>query len=78
MMTLDQYLKTNSMTETALAKAVGVTQPYIWRLRRNLRRASPDVAKRLEKATGIPAEKFVFAKVKPEAAKSDTQPGAAA
>ena len=43
-MTLDKLLRTTAWTETTLAKAVGVGQPTINRLRTKRRTASPQLA----------------------------------
>lgn len=77
-MTLEKYLKQNELKDGDLAVRVGVSQPCIYRLRKGYRRASPELAKKLEKVTGIPAETFVFAKVKPEPKRKDRAVGAAA
>ena len=50
-MTLDKLLRTTAWTETTLAKAVGVGQPTINRLRKKRRTASPQLALAIEKAT---------------------------
>lgn len=59
-MILDQYMKLTGITETALAERVGVSQPHIGRIRKGERRPSPELAKRLEAVTNIPADKFIF------------------
>jgi transcriptional regulator with XRE-family HTH domain len=57
---LDQYMTENNISASELARRLGVTQPYASRLRRGVRRASPEMAERLEALTGIPREQFIF------------------
>lgn len=76
-MTLDEYIRDKGVTEAELAGQVGVTQPYIGRLRKRYRRASPEVAKKLEKVTGIPAETFAFAKTVKEPTRAEKAQAAA-
>jgi transcriptional regulator with XRE-family HTH domain len=59
-MTLDKHMTDHKMTDAKLASMVGVTQPHIWRIRNRKARPSPDVAKRIEDATGIPASDLIF------------------
>lgn len=51
------------LNDAKLAEIVGVTQPHIWRIRNRKARPSPDVAKRIEGATGMPASDLVFAEL---------------
>ncbi|WP_158235395.1 helix-turn-helix transcriptional regulator [Caulobacter sp. FWC2] len=53
----------HKLTDAKLAEMVGVTQPHIWRIRKRKARPSPDVAKRIEGVTGIPASELVFVDV---------------
>lgn len=62
-MTLDQHMHAKGLTDAKLAEMVGVTQPHIWRIRNRRARPSPDVAKRIEVATGVPASDLVFAEI---------------
>ncbi|PIB94582.1 hypothetical protein CSW62_06570 [Caulobacter sp. FWC2] len=62
-MTLDQHMTDHKLTDAKLAEMVGVTQPHIWRIRKRKARPSPDVAKRIEGVTGIPASELVFVDV---------------
>lgn len=59
-MTLSEFMKQSGLTDAKMAAKVGVTQPHISRLRRGDRRASPELAKELERETGIPAAQFIF------------------
>lgn len=59
-MILDRYMRENAVADSDLARLIKVTQPYIGRLRRGERRPSPEVAKRLEAHTGIPAAHLIF------------------
>lgn len=62
-MTLDEYMGDRKISDTAMAALVGVSQPYIWRIRRGERRPSILVAFRIEEATkgAVKAASFVMA-----------------
>lgn len=62
-MTLDQHMTDRKLTDAKLAEMVGVTQPHIWRIRKKKARPSPDVAKRIEGVTGIPASDLIFVQI---------------
>lgn len=64
-MTLDEYMRDAGLTETALAKQVEVSQSTIWRIRNRKRRPKVEIAKRIEKVTGIPAADLVLADIAP-------------
>ena len=64
-MTLDHYLSSKGISDAQLAEAVGVTQPHIWRIRQRYARPSPDLARKIEAETGIPASDLVFVQVIP-------------
>lgn len=51
-MTLDEYLRTNGISEAAFAAAIGVTQPTVHRYRRGLRVPEPEAMRRIRAATG--------------------------
>lgn len=51
-MTLEEYMKLEGLTETAIADRVGVSQPHIGRIRKRQRRPSPELALKIESLTG--------------------------
>lgn len=59
-MTLEQHMRDNGLTDAALAAKVGVSQPTIWRIRNRKRRPNVEVARRIEKVTGIPAADLIL------------------
>jgi transcriptional regulator with XRE-family HTH domain len=51
---LKEYLEHNDMAEKDLAKKLGVSISYVSMLKRGERRPSPELAKKIERVTGIP------------------------
>jgi len=52
-MELSEYLQRKKLTVTAFAKIAGVPQPTVWRiLNGKINNPSPNIAERIEKATG--------------------------
>lgn len=51
-MKLAEYLEKNDITTTDFAERCELSQPYIWQIANGQRRPSPDVAERIELATG--------------------------
>lgn len=49
------------LTDAALARKVGVSRPYITRIRQGERQPSLGIAAKLADATGLPATTFVKA-----------------
>lgn len=56
---LHTFMRVAGLTDQALAEQVGVSRPYIARIRSGKRQPSLDVAVRLSVATGLPAEAFI-------------------
>jgi len=48
------------MSDKELGQKVGISRPHASKLRRGVRGITPDMAKRLEAVTGIPAERLIF------------------
>lgn len=59
---LEKFLSGNGLSEAEFARTIGVSQPYMNRLRRGVRSPSLKLALRLEEATGIPAGQFLQAR----------------
>jgi transcriptional regulator with XRE-family HTH domain len=59
-MTLDEHMKAHSITDDALARLADSTQPHVCRIRRGDRRASPELAKRIEAAIQYPAKDLLL------------------
>lgn len=59
-MDLNQYMSDHGVTDTQLAAAIKVSQPYVWRLRRGERTPSIQIAARIERWSGgkVPASSF--------------------
>ena len=57
---LDQYMTEHGLSTAELARRLGVTQPYVWRIRAGTRRPSPELAQRMEAETGIPAMQLML------------------
>lgn len=57
---LDQFMRETGMTETEMAGKLGVSQPYVGRLRKGVRRPSLAVALKLSDVTGRPASDFAW------------------
>lgn len=51
MMSLDRYLQSKGLTQEALAARVGLSNSYLNQLVNRKRRASPEIARRIEEAT---------------------------
>lgn len=61
-MDLQEWMEAQKLTDAALAERVdGLSRSQVSRIRRRKSIPSPQTAKKLEQATGIPAETFVFA-----------------
>lgn len=58
-MTLDQWMRDNKISDTALAGRVGVSRPYISRIRAGERQPSLPVAVKLAKVTKLPVATFI-------------------
>jgi transcriptional regulator with XRE-family HTH domain len=56
---LEAWMAEHGVDDGALAAQTDVSRVQISRIRRNLSRASPEVAAKLEAITGIPAWDFV-------------------
>lgn len=57
-MTLDQWMAANGRTDTDLAQEVGVSRPFITRIRKGTRQPSLPVAVKLAQITQLPVEVF--------------------
>jgi len=57
-MTLHDYMQAHGIRDAELAQKLGVSRPYVSRLRRGKRQPSLPVAAKLEELTGIPARQF--------------------
>jgi transcriptional regulator with XRE-family HTH domain len=55
---LEEFMRRTNMTDTEMAGKLGVSQPYVGRLRSGERRPSLNLAVRLEAVTAIPAAEF--------------------
>lgn len=60
-MTLDQWMEATGTSNTDLAKELGVSQPFVSRLRKGDRYPSLKIALRLSKITRLPAAAFAKA-----------------
>jgi transcriptional regulator with XRE-family HTH domain len=60
MAVLETAMKAKSWNDDDLAREVGISRVHASRLRRRICLPSPELAKRLEQATEIPAERFIF------------------
>lgn len=60
MQTLADWMRRNSETDQSLAPKIGVSRVHVSRLRRNVHKPSPDLARKLEEVTQIPAAEFIF------------------
>lgn len=63
-MTLADYMRDQKINDAALAAQIGVSRPYVTRIRKGERRPSLDVAAKLEAVTGIPAVSFAETQAK--------------
>ena len=57
---LAQWMTTEGVTDEQLAAKIGVSRVQVLRLRKGENKPSPQTAKKLEQATGIPAGDFIF------------------
>jgi transcriptional regulator with XRE-family HTH domain len=57
-MTLDDAMKTRGLTDQALADQLGVSRPYVTRIRRGERTPSVTVAAKIQQITEVPAISF--------------------
>lgn len=57
-MTLDQWMSKNGVKDAELARKVGVSRPFITRIRAGARQPSLPVALRLAAATKLPVSSF--------------------
>lgn len=60
MANLSQWMRLNGETDQSLAPKIGVSRVHVSRLRRNIHKPSPELAKKLELVTQIPAAEFIF------------------
>lgn len=58
-MTLDQWMNEQGVSNAALARQVGVSRPFITRIRSGERQPSIVVAAKLVEATRLPLEAFI-------------------
>jgi transcriptional regulator with XRE-family HTH domain len=58
-MNLDQWMASKKWSDARLAEAVGVSRPFITRIRTGERQPSITVAKRLMKVTRLPIDAFI-------------------
>jgi DNA-binding XRE family transcriptional regulator len=58
-MTLDEWMSREKKSDTWLAKQVGVSRPFITRIRKGERQPSLTVAARLAERTLLPIETFL-------------------
>jgi transcriptional regulator with XRE-family HTH domain len=57
---LAEWMDRTGETDQTLAPKVGVSRVHVSRLRRLIHNPSPDLAKKLEEVTAIPAANFIF------------------
>lgn len=57
---LAQWMRLNDETDQSLAPKIGVSRVHVSRLRRKVHLPSPDLARKLEEITEIPAAEFIF------------------
>lgn len=55
------WMSANGETDQTLAPKLGISRVHVSRLRRDIHRPRPDLARRLEVVTDIPAAAFIFA-----------------
>lgn len=60
-MTLKEAMKLKGLNDATLAEKVGVSRPFITRIRKGERTPSLNVAVKIEAATGYPAAAFASA-----------------
>jgi transcriptional regulator with XRE-family HTH domain len=60
-MDLAQWMKANRYTDAKLAEEVGVSRPFLTRIRRGERQPSATILVRLVSKTNLPAETFLKA-----------------
>jgi transcriptional regulator with XRE-family HTH domain len=58
-MNLDQWMADNKWSDAKLAEAVGVSRPFITRIRHGKRQPSLPVAAKLSRVTDLPLEAFI-------------------
>ena len=60
-LTLQEWMDARELSDAQLAAQVeGLSRSQVSRIRRRVSIASPSTALKLERVTGIPAERFVF------------------
>lgn len=59
-MNLDQWMEHEKKSDAWLAEQVGVSRPFISRIRRNKRSPSLKVAAQLARVTGLPETTFLM------------------
>lgn len=57
-MQLSDAMEAKGLTDESLAKLVGVSRPFITRIKNGKRKPSIEVAAKLEQHTGVPAADF--------------------
>lgn len=57
---LAEWMRANEETDETLASKLGVSRVHVSRLRRDVHRPRPGLARKLEELTGIPAAQFIF------------------
>jgi transcriptional regulator with XRE-family HTH domain len=57
---LQEYLNAGTDSEKNLAGKLGVSVSYVNMIKRGTRRPSPELAEKIEKATGIPFRLLLF------------------
>jgi transcriptional regulator with XRE-family HTH domain len=65
---LAEWMTRKGETDQSLAPKVGISRVHVSRLRRVVHNPSPDLAKKIESVTKIPAAKLVFEARRDEAA----------
>ena len=59
-MTLKRFMSENNIRTKDLAGSAGISEAYLSQIRHGIRRPSPDVAKRISDACGIPVLDLLF------------------
>lgn len=57
---LARWMKVYQETDMTVSEKLALSRVQVSRLRRNLCKASPETALKLEKLTGLPASTFIF------------------
>jgi transcriptional regulator with XRE-family HTH domain len=57
---IQEYLEQTGKTEKELADLIGVSQAFVNMMKRGEKRPSPELAQKIEAATGIPFKKLLL------------------